>query len=65
MARMFVEAVNARFGAGIEPIRDEEILAVAASLPGGAPRDDAVRLSGLFRPRPDGQAPVKPEPAGQ
>ena len=47
LARMFVEAVNVRFGAGIEPIRDQDLLAVAASLPAVAPRDDAVRLCGL------------------
>jgi phospholipase/lecithinase/hemolysin len=63
MARAFVEAVNARFGAGIEPIRDEDLLSIATSPPAVAPRDNAVGLADLGRPRSEEKAPVEPEPA--
>jgi phospholipase/lecithinase/hemolysin len=64
MAGMFVEVVNARFGAGIEPITGQELLAVAASVP-AAPRDHPVRLTALARPTRDESAPARPGPAGR
>jgi phospholipase/lecithinase/hemolysin len=52
MARLFVELVNARFGAGIEPLDEREILAFAGGLPGSAPRDAGVVVAGLEGPEP-------------
>jgi lysophospholipase L1-like esterase len=53
MAQLFVEAVNARFGAaGIEPLRERDVVALAASLPGAGPRDPAIRLTSMSPPTP-------------
>jgi phospholipase/lecithinase/hemolysin len=47
MAQLLIEAVNAKFGAGIEPLGPRELIALAESVPTPARRDDAVALTRL------------------
>jgi len=57
LARMFVDMVNYRFGAGIAPLGDREVLDFTASL-GPAPPPDRNRLANLDHNstgRPEGQ----------
>jgi phospholipase/lecithinase/hemolysin len=51
VARLFVELVNARFGAGIEPLGEHEILAFAGRVPARVPRDADVLAAGFEAPR--------------
>jgi phospholipase/lecithinase/hemolysin len=47
MARMFVEAVNARFGAGIPPLTDREVAGLTDTLAANPPGDPSIRLTSL------------------
>jgi phospholipase/lecithinase/hemolysin len=56
MSRMFIDAVNAQFEAGIEPLRDSEVLALADH-----PPHDAAGRDGIL---PEGREPRPPAPEG-
>ena len=47
LAQVFIHVLNAEFGAGIEPLRDAEVLSFARSLVAPSPRAPAARLAGL------------------
>lgn len=47
MAKMFIETVDARFGAGIKPLGDHELLDLAVAAASSAKRDTVVRLAGF------------------
>jgi phospholipase/lecithinase/hemolysin len=60
MARMFIETVNAKFAAGIAPLRSHELLALARSV--ASPADPAVALASLGN-APRIASPASPAPA--
>jgi hypothetical protein len=61
LARMFIAEVNGKFGAGIDPLRDDEILALADDHPGApAQRDLLVTRAAYTIDIPQGTAAWMP-----
>jgi lysophospholipase L1-like esterase len=60
LARMFVEAVNAQFGTGIEPLGDREIFDLASAVSAPGPLGDGVRLTALGPGPRRGSPPIRP-----